>query len=99
MFSTKKRRFYLLKWAAIAGLTVTVPLVLLDSYYYGKFVFAPLNIILYNIMSKDGANVYGTEPWHFYFVNGLLNFNLTFVASLAALPVLVCLTSNITKNI
>lgn len=28
----------------------------------------------------------GTEPWHFYFVNGVLNFNLVFVLALFSLP-------------
>lgn len=28
----------------------------------------------------------GTEPWHFYFVNGMLNFNLVFVLALFSLP-------------
>ena len=89
MFSVKKKRFYLLKWAFFAGLMVTVPLILVDSYYYGKFVFAPFNIIMYNVMSKQGPNIYGVEPWYFYFINCLLNFNLTFISSLAALPILV----------
>lgn len=28
----------------------------------------------------------GTEPWHFYFVNGILNFNLVFALALFSLP-------------
>lgn len=28
----------------------------------------------------------GTEPWHFYFMNGILNFNLVFVLALFSLP-------------
>lgn len=28
----------------------------------------------------------GTEPWHFYFVNGMLNFNLVFGLALFSLP-------------
>lgn len=28
----------------------------------------------------------GTEPWHFYFANGILNFNLVFALALFSLP-------------
>ncbi len=28
----------------------------------------------------------GTEPWHFYFINGILNFNLVFALALFSLP-------------
>ena len=30
--------------------------------------------------------VAGTEPWHYYFMNGFLNFNLVFVLALFSLP-------------
>lgn len=30
--------------------------------------------------------VSGTEPWHFYFINGVLNFNLVFALALFSLP-------------
>jgi hypothetical protein len=30
----------------------------------------------------------GVEPWHFYFVNGFLNFNVVFVLALLA-PLLI----------
>jgi alpha-1,2-mannosyltransferase len=48
----------------------------------------PLNIVLYNVFSGEGKgpNIYGTEPWHFYFRNLLLNFNLWFILALAAGP-------------
>lgn len=28
----------------------------------------------------------GTEPWHFYLINGFLNFNVAFALALLALP-------------
>ena len=37
-----------------------VPLVIIDSIYYGKFVFAPWNILLYNVFGKGGPDLYGT---------------------------------------
>lgn len=57
--------------------TVTI---LVDSYYYGKVVFASLNIVLYNVFSSNGPELYGTEPFYYYIVNLFLNFNfVTFI--------------------
>ncbi|KAF2977001.1 hypothetical protein EK904_013656 [Melospiza melodia maxima] len=67
-----------------------VPLVVVDSYHYGKLVVAPLNIVLYNVFTPHGPDLYGTEPWYFYFINGFLNFNVVFVLALLVLP-LTCL--------
>ena len=36
-----------------------VPLVAIDSVYYGRPVLAPLNIVLYNVFGKGGPNLYG----------------------------------------
>ena len=36
-----------------------VPLVAVDSFYYGKVVLAPLNIVLYNVFGKGGPELYG----------------------------------------
>jgi alpha-1,2-mannosyltransferase len=45
------------------------------------------NIIKYNIFSSTGGpNLYGTEPWTFYFRNLAINFNVWFVLALLALP-------------
>ena len=45
------------------------------------------NIIKYNIFSSTGGpNLYGTEPWTFYFKNLLLNFNIWFILALLSLP-------------
>ncbi|XP_054611347.1 alpha-1,2-mannosyltransferase ALG9 isoform X3 [Dunckerocampus dactyliophorus] len=73
-------------WSAIAMLIVLGPLVAVDSFFYGKLVVAPLNILLYNVFTPHGPDLYGTEPWHFYFMNGALNFNLVFVLALFSLP-------------
>uniref|UniRef100_A0A3Q2QSV8 Mannosyltransferase n=1 Tax=Fundulus heteroclitus TaxID=8078 RepID=A0A3Q2QSV8_FUNHE len=73
-------------WCALALLLLLVPLVVVDSFFYGKLVIAPLNILLYNVFSEHGPDLYGTEPWPFYFVNGVLNFNLVFVLALFSLP-------------
>ncbi|XP_015238314.1 PREDICTED: alpha-1,2-mannosyltransferase ALG9 [Cyprinodon variegatus] len=73
-------------WCALALLLLLVPLVAIDSFFYGKLVIAPLNILLYNVFTEHGPDLYGTEPWSFYFVNGVLNFNLVFVLALFSLP-------------
>ncbi|XP_056267647.1 alpha-1,2-mannosyltransferase ALG9 isoform X2 [Pseudoliparis swirei] len=73
-------------WLAVALLLLLVPLVAVDSYFYGKLVIAPLNILLYNVFTPHGPDLYGTEPWHFYFSNGILNFNLVFALALLSLP-------------
>jgi len=48
----------------------------------------PGNMISYNIFAGKGRgpNIYGTEPWHFYIRNLLINFNLWFVLAALALP-------------
>ncbi|XP_058866178.1 alpha-1,2-mannosyltransferase ALG9-like isoform X1 [Acipenser ruthenus] len=83
----KRRWKSFLTWALIALLLFLGPVVAVDSYYYGKLVIAPLNIVLYNVFSPHGPDLYGTEPWHFYLVNGFLNFNVVFVLALLSLPV------------
>ncbi|KAK1336348.1 hypothetical protein QTO34_004154, partial [Cnephaeus nilssonii] len=35
-----------------------VPVVVIDSYYYGKLVIAPLNIVLYNVFTPHGPDLY-----------------------------------------
>ncbi|XP_011501589.1 PREDICTED: alpha-1,2-mannosyltransferase ALG9 [Ceratosolen solmsi marchali] len=70
------------KWVAISGIVILIPMICIDSMYYGKLVIAPLNILMYNIFSSQGPNLYGTEPFSFYIVNGFLNFNFIFIGSL-----------------
>ncbi|XP_062844640.1 alpha-1,2-mannosyltransferase ALG9 [Trichomycterus rosablanca] len=73
-------------WTLVALVLFLVPVVVVDSYYYGKLVIAPLNIILYNMFTPHGPDLYGTEPWHYYFINSFLNFNIVFVLALFSLP-------------
>ena len=55
-----------------------VPVVVIDSYYYGKLVIAPLNIVLYNVFTPHGPDLYGTDFWYFYLINEFLNFIVVF---------------------
>lgn len=73
------------------GTFIQIPVVGIDSLLYGKLNIVPWNIIKYNIFggSSRGPELYGTEPWHFYLLNLLLNFNIAAPLALAALPALV----------
>uniref|UniRef100_A0A8I6A0N8 Mannosyltransferase n=1 Tax=Rattus norvegicus TaxID=10116 RepID=A0A8I6A0N8_RAT len=73
-------------WSLAALVLFLVPVVVIDSYYYGKLVIAPLNIVLYNVFTSHGPDLYGTEPWYFYLINGFLNFNVAFALALLVLP-------------
>ncbi|KAM9079256.1 alpha-1,2-mannosyltransferase ALG9 isoform 5-T5 [Megaptera novaeangliae] len=73
-------------WSLVALMIFLVPVVVIDSYYYGKLVIAPLNIVLYNVFTPHGPDLYGIEPWYFYLINGFLNFNVVFALALLVLP-------------
>ncbi|RYP47147.1 hypothetical protein DL768_006757 [Monosporascus sp. mg162] len=58
-----------------------------NTFFYKKLVTVPWNIVKYNIFSSTGGpDLYGTEPWTFYFRNLLINFNVWFVLALLSLP-------------
>ena len=78
-----------LDWSVASALIILLPQVLCDSHYYGKPVLASLNIVLYNVFTPHGPDLYGTEPAQFYLLNGFLNFNLVFLLALVGLPVLL----------
>ncbi|CAD6194017.1 unnamed protein product [Caenorhabditis auriculariae] len=73
-------------WSILSAMTIGTALVLCDSYYFGRRVFAPLNIVVYNVLSGPGPELYGTEPLSFYIKNLLLNWNIVFPLALSALP-------------
>ncbi|KAK5015343.1 mannosyltransferase [Cryomyces antarcticus] len=67
----------------------------IDGFFYKIIACVPLNIVWYNVVaatSGKGPNIYGTEPWHFYMRNLLLNFNIWFLLALSALPLLLVQT-------
>ncbi|DAA79053.1 TPA_exp: Mannosyltransferase [Trichophyton benhamiae CBS 112371] len=65
--------------------------VLVDSIFYRQFALVPWNIVAYNVFggSGKGPNIFGTEPWTFYFKNLLLNFNMWAILALSSIPLLV----------
>ncbi|XP_046734487.1 alpha-1,2-mannosyltransferase ALG9 [Diprion similis] len=81
-----RRREWLqfVKWAALSGIVILAPMVWFDSVFFGKLVVAPLNIVLYNVFTSHGPDLYGTEPFSFYILNGFLNFNFVFLGALLA---------------
>ena len=64
-----------------------------DTYYYGRPVFSTLNLVRYNVFGEEGrgSHLYGVEPWHFFFTNLTLNFNVAFFFALASPAALVLL--------
>ena len=72
----------------VASILVLVAEFAVSSYFYDRKELVPLNIVLYNVFSGEGRgpNIFGTEPWHFYTRNLLLNFNIWFILAVAALP-------------
>ncbi|KAJ8955565.1 hypothetical protein NQ318_001395 [Aromia moschata] len=77
-------------WSAISAVIILLPIVIIDSLLYGRFVVAPYNIIRYNVLGGAGPNLYGTEPFSFYLINGFLNFNLVWVLALLS-PAMITL--------
>ncbi len=57
---------YLLK-IGISFCTIVFLGLLLDSWFYGEFVFTPWNYFYKNII-EGAASGFGTSPWYFYFV-------------------------------
>ncbi|KAF9421314.1 mannosyltransferase [Podila epigama] len=87
----RRMRFLRLVSSALLVLGIILfPIILIDHYYYDKLVLVPLNIVLYNVFGGNvGPDIFGTEPWWFYLLNGLLNFNVLFLAALMSFPILV----------
>lgn len=68
-----------LQWSVISAVVILGPMIAIDSSYYGTLVLAPWNIIKYNVLGGAGPELYGTEPFSFYLMNGFLNFNIIWV--------------------
>lgn len=51
----------------------------------------PWNIVEYNVLgaSSKGPNIYGTEPWHYYIRNLILNFGIWFPLAMVAPPLII----------
>ena len=73
-----------LGWSVASLALILGPVVAIDYHYYGRILCTPLNIVLYNVFGGRGPELYGTEPWSYYLLNGALNFNVLFPVALAA---------------
>ena len=40
-------------------MVLQVPMVMIDTDYFGKLVVAPLNIVVYNVFGEHGPDLYG----------------------------------------
>lgn len=77
-------------WSFVSAVVCLLPMLVIDSIYFGKLTLASLNIVLYNVFSTRGPDLYGTEPWTFYMLNGLLNFNIMWPLALCT-PMMLAL--------
>ncbi|KAL0895307.1 hypothetical protein ABMA27_011451 [Loxostege sticticalis] len=93
----KRQYIDFFKWSAIALVLILTPTVIMDSWHYGRLVVAPWNIVAYNIFTEHGPDLYGVEPWTYYFVNGFLNFNIVWVLALSC-PLLLLACTAITSR-
>ncbi|KAI9674133.1 MAG: mannosyltransferase [Caeruleum heppii] len=61
-----------------------------DLFFYHSLEVVPFNIVWYNVFGgpSKGPNIFGTEPWHFYIRNLLLNFNIWFILAVLAFPLM-----------
>ena len=76
-------------WGLIGSLVALVPQLLIDRYFYGKWVCAVFNIVFYNALSSEtDSTLYGVEPFSYYVVNLLLQLNVVFplAATLLLMP-------------
>lgn len=78
LFYKKMYKTFIL-WSLIAAVVILGPMVVIDSMYYNKLVIAPWNLVRYNVFGGRGSELYGTEPFSFYIINGFLNFNIIWV--------------------
>jgi len=63
-----------------------LPTMIIDGYYYGRWLVLPtVNTLVYNLFSRQGPELYGTEPWHYYLRSLLLSFHCMLLPSLLAI--------------
>lgn len=77
-------------WTGVSAATLLIPMTVIDTSYFGRIVVAPINLIVYNVFTSHGPNLYGTEPLSYYFVNGFLNFNAIWLLALIT-PIMLVL--------
>ena len=77
--------FKVLVWGIKLILFMLMPVILIDSFFYGSWgVFTLFNLINYNVF-RANAVLYGVEPWTYYFINAFLNFSFAWPLALLAI--------------
>ena len=76
-------------WCVFLIVVVNTPLLAIDAHFYGTLLYAPWNIVAYNVFNAK-AHLYGVEGWQYYLKNGVLNFNVAFLLALPAVCVPMC---------
>lgn len=94
-----RRLLRLIEASVICGAGITFWLVLMDQMFYRQYTIVAWNIIKYNIFPSEGRGpeLYGTEPWYYYLLNGVLNFNIVFLLALGS-GLCVAITAFIDRN-
>lgn len=69
LIRTKNRLEFLSEVLAIGVLSLLAS-ALVDHWFYGRWVFPPLEFIVFNFF-QSGSAIYGTHPWHWYFSNAI----------------------------
>ncbi|KAH7353621.1 Alg9-like mannosyltransferase family-domain-containing protein [Plectosphaerella cucumerina] len=74
----------------VAAVLMVIFDVAVNAFFYREVVVVPWNIVKYNVLGGSGGpELYGTEPWTFYFRNLTLNFNIWFILALVSLPLFI----------
>lgn len=79
----------LIKGCLIGLFSILIISTTIDSWFYKKFDLVPMNIVLYNVFGEqgEGPEIFGVEPFNYYILNLLVNFNV--VAILGYIGLLV----------
>jgi len=87
------------RWTILSGIPLFLLCFGVDSYFYGKPVIAPLNLVIYNVFPKSdaGPDLFGVEDWKYYAFNMLLNLN--FAAALLILYPLLWVLDGLIKEV
>ncbi|KAI8987796.1 Alg9-like mannosyltransferase family-domain-containing protein [Mycotypha africana] len=95
-----RRLVRLMEATVICGVGIAFIVMLMDQMFYRQYTVVAWNIIKYNIFSAAegrGPELYGTEPWYYYILNGVLNFNIAFLLALGSV-VCVLITAYIDRK-
>ncbi|CAN3353043.1 alpha-1,2-mannosyltransferase Alg9p [Diutina catenulata] len=81
-----KRHWYIIAEVVVATGLIAATMIAVDSAIYQRFLLVPWNIVRYNVLSSAdgvGPDIFGVEPFSYYVINLLLNFNVVAVAGYA----------------